>query len=99
MSRGTFGNDFQGFAVVTTAAVINHPAVTAAAAHTATRRCGLLNIVTVANCCWLRQVNLMYTELYNHSVNISDTLFQDNDNFEFRVDGFYCNSTISFNRS
>jgi len=41
----------------------------------------------------------MYTELYNHSVNISDTLFQDNDNFEFRVDGFYCNSTISFNRS
>jgi len=40
----------------------------------------------------------MYTELYNHSVNISDTTFSDNDNFAFRVDGFYCNSTITFNR-
>ena len=44
------------------------------------------------------QVNLMYTELYNHSVNISDSTFSDNDNFELRVDGFYCNSTIAFNR-
>ena len=44
------------------------------------------------------QVNLMYTELYNHSVNISETTFVDNDNFEFRVDGFYCNSTITLNR-
>jgi len=44
------------------------------------------------------QVNLMYTELYNHSVNVSETTFADNDNFEFRVDGFYCNSTIASNR-
>jgi hypothetical protein len=44
------------------------------------------------------QVNLMYSELYNHSVDINSTVFYDNDNFAFRIDGFYCNSTISGNR-
>lgn len=40
----------------------------------------------------------MYTELYNHSVDINDTYFINNDNFAFRIDGFYCNSTIARNR-
>jgi len=40
----------------------------------------------------------MYSELYNHSVNINDTVFYGNENFAFRVDGFYCNSTITRNR-
>jgi len=43
-------------------------------------------------------VNLMYTELFNHSVDINDTYFINNKNFEFRIDGFYCNASISRNR-
>lgn len=46
----------------------------------------------------LPKVNLMYTELYNHSVEVNDTLFENNSNFEFRVQGFYCNATIARNR-
>lgn len=43
-------------------------------------------------------INLTYQELYNHSVDINDTLFEKNRRFEFRIDGFYCNSTIARNR-
>lgn len=46
----------------------------------------------------LPKVNLMYSELYNHSVDINDTHFINNVNFAFRIDGFYCNSTIARNR-
>ena len=46
----------------------------------------------------LPKVNLMYSELYNHSVDINDTIFENNENFEFRIDGFYCNSSIARNR-
>ena len=46
----------------------------------------------------LPKVNLMQQELYNHSVDVNDTVFENNDNFEFRVDGFYCNSSIYRNR-
>ena len=45
----------------------------------------------------LPKVNLMYQELFNHSVDVNDTVFQNNDMFEFRIDGFYCNSSISRN--
>ena len=43
-------------------------------------------------------INLTFQELYNHSVDINDTVFIDNTRFEFRIDGFYCNSTIARNR-
>ena len=46
----------------------------------------------------LPKVNLMYQDLYNHSVDVNDTVFENNQMFEFRVDGFYCNSSISRNR-
>ena len=46
----------------------------------------------------LPMVNLMSSELYNHSVDINDTIFESNQNFEFRIDGFYCNSSIARNR-
>ena len=45
----------------------------------------------------LPKVNLMYQELYNHSVDINDTIFENNELFEFRIDGFYCNSSIARN--
>ena len=32
----------------------------------------------------LPKVNLMYQELYNHSVDVNDTVFERNENFEFR---------------
>ena len=32
----------------------------------------------------LPKVNLMYQELYNHSVDVNDTVFETNENFEFR---------------
>ena len=43
-------------------------------------------------------INLSYQELLNHSVDINDTIFEKNRRFEFRIDGFYCNSTIARNR-
>ena len=46
---------------------------------------------------YLPRVNLLDIVLYNHSVNVNATTFRLNDNFEFRLDGFYCNSTISSN--
>lgn len=46
----------------------------------------------------LPKVNLMYQELYNHSVDVNDTIFEFNEGFEFRIDGFYCNSSIYRNR-
>ncbi len=46
----------------------------------------------------LPKVNLMYSELYNHSVDVNDTVFEMNGDFEFRIDGFYCNSSIARNR-
>ena len=46
----------------------------------------------------LPKVNLMYQELYNHSVDVNDTVFEFNENFEFRINGFYCNSSIYRNR-
>lgn len=32
----------------------------------------------------LPKVNLMYQELYNHSVDVNDTIFERNEQFEFR---------------
>lgn len=46
----------------------------------------------------LPKVNLMFQDLFNHSVDVNDTLFENNEMFEFRVDGFYCNSSFSRNR-
>ena len=46
----------------------------------------------------LPRVNLMYTELFNHSVDVNETHFIDNRNFEFRIDGFYCNASVASNR-
>ena len=46
----------------------------------------------------LPKVNLMYSELYNHSVEVNDTIFENNQNFEFRIEGFYCNATVARNR-
>ncbi len=46
----------------------------------------------------LPKVNLMYSEIFNHSVDINDTVFENNQQFEFRIDGFYCNSSIARNR-
>ena len=46
----------------------------------------------------LPKVNLMYQEVFNHSVDINDTVFENNQRFEFRIDGFYCNSSIARNR-
>ena len=43
-------------------------------------------------------VNLMYNEVFNHSIHVNDTSFLYNDDFEFRIDGFYCNSSIARNR-
>ena len=40
----------------------------------------------------------MNQEIFNHSIDVNDTLFVNNENFEMRVDGFYCNSSISRNR-
>ncbi len=31
------------------------------------------------------KVNLMYQELFNHSVDVNDTIFERNDLFEFRL--------------
>ena len=46
----------------------------------------------------LPQVNLMHQEVFNHSVDVNDTVFEYNENFEFIVDGFYCNSSVARNR-
>lgn len=46
----------------------------------------------------LPKINLMFSELYNHSVEVNDTIFENNQNFEFRLEGFYCNATIARNR-
>ena len=46
----------------------------------------------------LPQVNLMHQEVFNHSVDVNDTVFESNNNFEFIVDGFYCNSSVARNR-
>ena len=40
----------------------------------------------------------MNEELFNHSVDINDTIFEDNKMFEFIIAGFYCNSSIARNR-
>lgn len=46
----------------------------------------------------LPRVNLLHTDLYNHSFDMNSTVFYKNDNFEFLIDGFYCNSSIAGNR-
>ena len=46
----------------------------------------------------LPQVNLMHQEVFNHSVDVNDTIFEHNKDFEFIVDGFYCNSSVARNR-
>ena len=45
----------------------------------------------------LPKVNMMYTQLFNHSIDVNATVFQNNQNFAFRIDGFYCNSSIVSN--
>ncbi|ESN96924.1 hypothetical protein HELRODRAFT_193396, partial [Helobdella robusta] len=44
------------------------------------------------------RVNLMFTDLFNHSININGSLFSHNDDFEFVIGGFYCNASISSNK-
>lgn len=46
----------------------------------------------------LPRVNLLNTDLYNHSFDMNNTVFYNNQNFEFLVDGFYCNSSMAGNR-
>ena len=41
----------------------------------------------------LPKVNDIYDRL-NHTVVFNDSLFEDNNRFEFRVEGFYCNASI-----
>ena len=46
---------------------------------------------------YLPRINLIDVDLYNHSFSVNGSTFRNNNNFEFRLDGFYCNSTVSNN--
>ena len=46
---------------------------------------------------YLPRVNLIDVDLYNHSFTANGSTFRNNENFQFRLDGFYCNSTVSNN--
>lgn len=44
------------------------------------------------------RVNLLFTDLFNHSIDINNTRAQHNTDFEFYIGGFYCNASITGNK-